>query len=447
MNPADNLAIGFAGFTLLRPWWLLALLPAWALLGRLSRTPPSPFGNWTGVVDAALLPHLVEPARPTRTGTVRALIAAGLTLAILALSGPALQGRTHVALRSDAMRVLVADLSPASEHAPGGSLVEALQIKLLDLLARMPDGQTALIAYAGEPYLVAPPTTDTATLRLLVAELTPDVLPVAGNRPERALQMAAKLLAHNDTTTRDVLWLSATDDATAPTLQAVADLHAARVRVSRLRLADSGSDNPTAALHDAVLASGGLDLARRTDDRDVSTLLAHLEAAMPLRQEQVPTTATPRDLGPWLLALLLPFAALAFRRGVVAMFVAVLLLPPPAAQAGDFADWWQRPDQRAMQALQDGAAEAAAARFADARWKAVAYYRAGKYADAAALLEPFGDADTLYNRGNALARLQRLDDALQAYEAALQRRPDDPDILHNRELVRELMQRPPPPET
>lgn len=446
MNPASEIVIGLADFTLLRPWWLLALLPCWALPWLLARNPRAQFGNWTGVVDADLLPHLVDPAQTGHRGTARMLIAVGLTLAIIALAGPALKGRTDVALRSDAMRVLVADLSPALEDArDGASLVEALQVELLDLLARMPEGQTALVAYAEEPYLLAPPTTDTATLRMLVTELAPDVLPIAGDRPERALRMAANLLARSGAATRDVLWLRAGGAASAPALQAVAELQAAGVRVSLLQL---GAENDAqGALHDAILASGGLDLARRTDDHDVSALLAHLDTASILRQEQIPTTSTPRELGPWLLVLLLPFATLAFRRGIFTLLAAVLLMPPPAANAGDFGDWWQRPDQRAMAALRNGAAETAATRFTDARWKAVAHYRAGAYADAAALLEPFDDADSLYNRGNALARLQRLDEALQAYDTALQRRPDDPDILHNRDLVRELMKRPPPPKS
>lgn len=446
MNPASEITISLADFTLLRPWWLLALLPCWALAWTVARTPRAAFGNWTGVVDADLLPHLVDPAHTGRRGAVRILIAVGLTLTIIALAGPALEGRTDVALRSDAMRVLVADLSPALEDAhDGASLVEALQVELLDLLARMPEGQTALIAYADEPYLLAPPTTDSATLRMLVTELAPDALPVAGDRPERALRMAANLLARNGAATRDVLWLSTGGAASAPSLQTVAELQAEAVRVSLLRL---GAENDArGALHDAILASGGLDLARRTDDHDVSALLAHLDRASTLRQERIPTRSTPRELGPWLLALLLPLAALAFRRGVFTLLAALLLTPPPAANAGDFADWWQIPDQRAMETLRSGAAETAATRFTDARWKAVAHYRAGAYTNAAALLEPFDDADSLYNRGNALARLQRLDEALQAYDAALRRRPDDADILHNRDLVRELMKRPPPPQS
>lgn len=444
MTSTSDMAIGLADFTILRPWWLLALLPCWALAWRLARKPRGRFGNWTNVVDAELLPHVVVAAHAGRGGALRMLPVLGLTLAIIALAGPALQGRSGIALRSDAMRVLVADLSPALSDARNGPpLVEALQIKLLDLLTRMPEGQTALIAYADEPYLVAPPTTDTATLRMLVAELAPDILPAAGDRPERALQMAAQLLAKSGAKTRDVLWLHAGGETAAPAVQTVAALRAEGMRVSLLRLSADAPARPP--LHDAIVASGGLDVARRADDGDVSALVTHFEHDSALRAGQTATRSTPREFGPWLLAILLPFAALAFRRGLFALLAAVMLLPPPTAHAREFADWWLRPDQRAIQVLNRGAAETAASQFTDARWKAIAHYRAGNHAEAAALLEPFDDADSLYNRGNALARLQRLEEALQAYHAALQRRPDDPDILHNRDLVRELMKRPPPP--
>ncbi|WP_332672822.1 tetratricopeptide repeat protein, partial [Aromatoleum sp.] len=118
-----------------------------------------------------------------------------------------------------------------------------------------------------------------------------------------------------------------------------------------------------------------------------------------------------------------------------------LLLVPPAADAADFAGLWLNRDRQGARLLAAGDPSRAAARFADPRWRAVANYRAGRYEEAAALLAPFDDADSQYNRGNALARLDRLDEALAAFGAALRLRPDDADIVHNRDLVRERLAR------
>ena len=85
--------------------------------------------------------------------------------------------------------------------------------------------------------------------------------------------------------------------------------------------------------------------------------------------------------------------------------------------------------------LDAGHPNEAATRFEDPRRRAYADLKAGHYAAAAGLLAPFHDPESLYNRGNALARAGRLRAALDAYDAALKLAPDDRDTKHNRDLV------------
>lgn len=54
------------------------------------------------------------------------------------------------------------------------------------------------------------------------------------------------------------------------------------------------------------------------------------------------------------------------------------------------------------------------------------------------------DSATLYNYGNALARADRLPEALAAYRSAQLRAPRDPDIRHNLDIVREKLDQPEP---
>ncbi|WP_211163272.1 tetratricopeptide repeat protein, partial [Aromatoleum diolicum] len=201
-------------------------------------------------------------------------------------------------------------------------------------------------------------------------------------------------------------------------------------------------------LRDSARLSGGLHLTPGRDDSDTRQLTALFAANARTAADSTRSTGEPRELGPWLLPLLLPLVALAFRHGVLlALALPILLLPPPA-HAIDLAGWWSRADRRAIQYLQSGDPDRAALHFTDPRWQAVAHYRAKRHAEAAAALAPFTDADSLYNRGNALAHLGRLDEAVQALDAALHLRPDDADIRYNRDLVRELLDRkgtPPPP--
>jgi Ca-activated chloride channel family protein len=122
----------------------------------------------------------------------------------------------------------------------------------------------------------------------------------------------------------------------------------------------------------------------------------------------------------------------------------LLALLPLSAQAGTWSGLWQRPDQQGEQALASGDPKAAASLFADPRLKAYAQLQAGQFAAAAQRLAPFSDAESEYNRGNALARSGQLASALIAYEATLKHANLDPalrrDAEHNRDLVQRQLQ-------
>lgn len=122
-----------------------------------------------------------------------------------------------------------------------------------------------------------------------------------------------------------------------------------------------------------------------------------------------------------------------------------LLLWAAAAQANPIWDsLWRTPDQRAQQRLRQGRPAEAARLFKDPRRKAYAELQAGNFAQAAQDFAAFGDSDSQYNRGNALARAGRLQEAIQAYDTALARDPANRDARHNRELVAKALQQPPP---
>ena len=85
--------------------------------------------------------------------------------------------------RNQAARVLALELSAtmmAQDEKP--SRFERARYKLVDILERSRDYQTALIGYAGEAFVAAPLTDDVGTVRNLVDSLDPSTMPVAGNR-------------------------------------------------------------------------------------------------------------------------------------------------------------------------------------------------------------------------------------------------------------------------
>lgn len=124
----------------------------------------------------------------------------------------------------------------------------------------------------------------------------------------------------------------------------------------------------------------------------------------------------------------------------VLLLSGLLVCACPAWAGTLWSDLWRTPDQHGQALLDQGRPAEAAQVFHDPRRKAYAELQAGQAAQAAHDLAAFEDSDSQYNRGNALAHAGRLQEALQAYDAALARDPGNRDARHNRDLVEKALQ-------
>jgi Ca-activated chloride channel family protein len=98
------------------------------------------------------------------------------------------------------------------------------------------------------------------------------------------------------------------------------------------------------------------------------------------------------------------------------------------------------PDQQASQAFEKGEMQKAADLFNNPQWKGAAQYKAGEYEQALKSLEGLESADDWYNKGNALARLSRYPEAIEAYKKALELNPEHKDAEYNKALIEKLSQ-------
>jgi Ca-activated chloride channel family protein len=94
--------------------------------------------------------------------------------------------------------------------------------------------------------------------------------------------------------------------------------------------------------------------------------------------------------------------------------------------------------------MEQGEPLKAAERFEDPMWKGVAYFRAGDWENA---ILQFGRVDTAegwFNLGNAYAQSGDNEEAINAYDEALVRRPDWTEAEENQALVASLIPAPDP---
>ena len=451
----------FANFHFLRPIWLLALacLPLiWLAL----RRHGGDAGAWHSAVDAHLLPHLLVGNDAKVQRLPRALAAVVWTLACLALAGPAWEQLPQPLFRNRAARVFALELSAtmaAQDVKP--SRYERARYKIADMLKHSGDMQTALIAYAGDAFVVAPLTDDANTVANLLDALDPSVLPAPGNDTVRAIELGAKLIHQAGLDGGELLLLTDAvgDGAVAAARRARKD----GVRVSVLGIG-SAQGAPVAlaqggflknAAGDIVLpkldAEALANLATAGDGRyaSVASDASDIDAVLgtPLAQttaQAAPTqvtTARFRDRGPWLLLALVPLVALGFRRGWLMLLPLLLLAHSPDAAAFSWRDLWQRPDSQARAELDAGHAKDAQALARDPALRGAAAYRAEDFAAAEQEFAQRTDADAAYNRGNALAKQKQYTQALAAYDEALKMRPDMADALANKQAVEDWLKR------
>jgi len=449
-------------FHFLRPLWLLALplgpLLAWSLWRHLHDS-----AEWRHVCDPHLLVHLLVIPSAARRKWPYGLLVTAITLAVLALAGPAWERLEQPVYRTLNARVVVLDLSrsmDATDYQP--SRLTRARFKVVDILRRSRDRPVGLAVFAADGFIITPLTEDANTLISLLPAVHTDIMPVQGSRPDLGLEAAARMLERGGASRGEVILI--TDGVKGQRAEGqAAKLLAAGFRVSVLAAGTpEGGPIPVQgggffkelnggivvamtdydALRAIAEAGGGRFAPLSNDDSDINYLLSYdTPQSLDLDTRAVERTSEVwRDRGPWLLLLLLPLCAIAFRRGWLALIPLSVAVMPTPVKAITWDDLWARSDQQAAAALRDGDPAHAAKVSSDPLWKGGALYRGGAYQEAAEIFEQSVAVTANYNRGNALAKAGRLQDAIGAYDDALDLDPQHADALYNRALVKRLME-------
>ncbi|HEY0505990.1 MAG TPA: VWA domain-containing protein, partial [Lysobacter sp.] len=434
MNPFADLSL--ASLHLLRPQWLWALLALPVLLG-LWRVRRRRASVWRENVDAHLLPHLLVERGGARVRWGAWVAGLAYVLAVFALAGPSWRQTPQPLWQSRTPLVVAVDLSGAALAAdlPPSRLAQS-RAKLSTLLRERQGGQVALVAFADDAFTVAPLTEDAANVALFLDALSPDVMPVDGQRADRAIESSVQLLKQSGFDRGRILLMTdhagdgANDAASAAAKQGfrVDVLGVGAEAGAPYRRGDGTFANARldeGSLRGLASAGNGRYARIASDDGDLRALgvLDPTDTEDATRVDGKRGSAW-QDEGYWLLPPLMLLALFAFRRRAALAMIAMCMLWTPVKAA----DLWRRADQIEHAHIAQGN-EA---------------FRRGDFTAAAQAYRSADSADAHYNRGNALAKAGQYPQAIAAYDEALKRQPNMPDAIANKRAVQAAMKRKPP---
>lgn len=453
-------------FHLLRPWWLLALIPVALLYWRLLYSQKHQAG-WHQWLPGHLSKVLVKSGSQPSIWPVHRFLLISV-LATLALSGPTWERLPQPVYQLESGQVVIMDMSPsvlADDISP--NRLTRMRYKAIDLVRAGLDGDTGLIAYADDAFIISPLTADNRNLMNLIPSLSPDIMPAQGSEPLLALKLADDLLKNAGYPQGDIYWL--TDGISSSELNqlsgylrsidhrvsilAVGTEEGAAIRDSSGRLLKDNNQVIIAKtypsrLSDLASITGGTFSSVTADNSDIDKLINQAPLTREGKDGDEQQGDAWRDMGPYVALFILPIMLFSWRRGSLLSPLLISMLLPligftPSVHAQQESVWQKQllnQEQRAQRLYQEEEYQQAA-NLSDSPFRqGSAFYRDGDYGAAAEAFSQDDSAEAQYNLGNALAQQQQYDAAIEAYDKALEQRPDWSLAAENKQLVEQLQQ-------
>lgn len=372
--------------------------------------------------------------RGSKTAIILPLLAfiLGSSFVIVGAAGPTWKKKDIPGEKIQAVVLIALDLSrsmDATDIQP--SRLQRAKFKVSDFLDANPRARAGLVAYAGTAHPVLPFTSDYKLIKHHAQSLENRVMPVQGTNMEVLINVI-------DTLMRGVLAPSTVllmtdeidqDDAALIYNYVRGSIH--KMEILLLSTPDGagvpGHRGVVSKQHPSVIQNLSQDTSIRItpltlDKSDVAGIAKRISERLVFEKDKKEDEKDWDDMG-WLLVFpALVITAFWFRKGWVIQWcwlAVVSVLFSSCDVNSKEADWWYTKDFQAQKLSNEGKYAQAAERFDDDKHKAIAYYKAGNYSAAADLFELDTSAAGNYNRGLALEKLGRYDEAVAAFDKAI----------------------------
>ncbi|MDR9826783.1 VWA domain-containing protein [Vibrio sp. FNV 38] len=191
----QNWSLLLTQFHFIRPWWLLAFIPASGLL--YLQWEKRSKDNWHEHMPT----HLKEALTLNHSGWQSQLplkvLAVSFSISIITCAGPTWQREASPFGEDKAEVVYILDVSSSMVQTDvPPSRLDRSKHKILDILEYRDGGKNALIAYAGSAHIAMPLTQDSAVFAPFLSAIEPNVMPVSGKSVEETIPLLDSLFSN-----------------------------------------------------------------------------------------------------------------------------------------------------------------------------------------------------------------------------------------------------------
>lgn len=484
-------------FQFIRPQWLWLFVPI--LVGYTLKLKYAKDQNiWQQIIPKHLYQQMIVSKAMHKSNRFMHVAMLGLLIAIVAIAGPSWEKLPQAVYQSQIGKVILMDMSMslrATDLSP--NRLTRARFKAIDLVNEVKEGETGLVAYSGDAFVVSPLTDDINNLKTLIPVLSPEIMPTQGSNALIGLQQAASLLENAGYNRGQIYWITdgigfdEIKDVRNFLINSPFDISAlligteagAPITLQDGQLLKDFSGKiviPSINMRymDQAMAGTGAQYHQfATDNSDIEAIKRKIDFEQKKQAAAVENTSGDelKDMGPFLVLLLLPIAAYSFRKGLlsialVSLFTSVLYLPsPPVLAQSQGLDSssatgpditlanpntsaetlvdkvFKNADQRGKLAFDNSDFEKASNLFDNNEWRAASAYKMGDYEKAAALYSDLltkSETNTVnnhYNQGNALAKLGKLEEALEAYNQTLSLNDKHEQAIQNKKIIEDML--------
>lgn len=416
-------------FHFLRPWLLLFLfLPFFLYLKKIKTG--STASSWEDICDKNLLNFLLTNGSSSKKRSVKKFIYTGLVAATFAAAGPAWNKTEIPTFTIENPNIMVVSLAQDMQLTDiPPSRLDRAKFMMLDITKGLAQGQFGLEVYSQEPYVITPITDDSQIIQNLIPQIVPSIVPDAGDRLDRAIDLALERFKSAQYAQGNIIIFAADvgqrfDLALEKTKEALA----LNYTVNIIDCSYTGNEK----LKLLTEAGNGVYLSIKSGN--VQPLIKKISDST---EERVKLSQNLRsnyiDYGYYLLIIPLLCTLMFFRRGLLVLTLCCVAF---SAQAG----FLTNNNQDGLRLFNSGQYETALKKFTDHNWRGITLYKQNKNEEALKEFKKTNNDISFYNQGVILTKLCHYQEALTAFDKAVQLNPENKDAQYNKKILDDLFE-------